>query len=58
MKSENRYILISLVIALIMELVILQFNQNILRPYLWLHIAMLSAYFNIYKGENNNENSN
>ena len=33
----------SLLYALIAELVILQFNQNILRPYFWMHIAILSA---------------
>lgn len=35
----------ALVLALAFELVILQFNQNILRLYLWLHIAILSAAF-------------
>lgn len=34
-----------LVLALVFELAILQFNQNILRLYLWLHIAILSAAF-------------
>lgn len=31
--------------ALVFEFIILQFNQNILRPYLWFHIAILSATF-------------
>ena len=30
-------------LALIFELLILQFNQNILRTYLWIHIAILST---------------
>jgi hypothetical protein len=31
--------------ALAMELLILQFNQNVLRPYLWFHIGVLSAVY-------------
>lgn len=33
--------------ALIIELIILQFNQNILRLYLWMHIAILSAFYSV-----------
>jgi hypothetical protein len=33
--------------SLIFELAIIQPNQNILRPYLWLHIAMLTAVYSI-----------
>jgi hypothetical protein len=51
--NNNKYLLKALTYALIVELVILQFNQNILRQYLWLHIAMLSAYYNVIKGEMN-----
>lgn len=36
---------LSLMYALIAELIILQFNQNILRPYFWMHIAVLSVTF-------------
>ena len=36
-------ILRGLVIALNFELMILVFNQNILRPYLWMHLAVISA---------------
>jgi hypothetical protein len=35
----------ALVRALIFELAILQFNQNILRPYLWIHIAILATAY-------------
>ena len=38
-------LLLALVLSLLSELVILQFNQNILRPYFWLHIGILSAYY-------------
>lgn len=39
-------ILRTLLFSLILELALLSFNQNILRPYLWVHIAFLnSAYF-------------
>jgi hypothetical protein len=43
--SETRKLLKASVLALLFELAILQFNQNILRPYLWFHIAMLSALY-------------
>lgn len=46
-KYDTFNILLPLVAALIMELIILQFNQNILRPYLWMHIAILSAGYNV-----------
>lgn len=41
----EKLLLRALVYALVFELLILQFNQNILRPYLWLHIALLSALY-------------
>lgn len=51
MKAFNhqlyRPLLKALVIALIFELIILQFNQNILRPYLWMHIAILCCVYSV-----------
>lgn len=38
-------VLSGLVWALCMELIILQFNQNVLRAYLWFHIGVVSAAF-------------
>jgi hypothetical protein len=38
-------VLSGLVWALLMEFLVLQFNQNVLRPYLWFHIAVLSATY-------------
>jgi hypothetical protein len=35
----------ALVLSLVFEWAILQFNQNILRLYLWIHIAMLATVF-------------
>lgn len=35
----------ALVLALVFELIILCFNQNILRPYLWMHISILCSSF-------------
>jgi hypothetical protein len=35
----------ALVLALVFEWAILQFNQNILRLYLWVHIAVLATVF-------------
>ncbi|MHB1677545.1 MAG: hypothetical protein ACYCSS_08405 [Sulfuriferula sp.] len=45
---EQSVILIALTLALIFELAILQFNQNILRPYLWMHIAVMSASYAVF----------
>lgn len=42
-------ILKALLLALSFELLILQLNQNILRPYLWIHIAMLSTAYQVSK---------
>ncbi|MEO8626539.1 MAG: O-antigen ligase family protein [Betaproteobacteria bacterium] len=44
-RGEYGTVLFGLVWALGIELLILQFNQNILRPYLWFHIAVLSATY-------------
>ena len=35
----------ALVVSLIFEWAILQFNQNVLRLYLWVHIAVLAAVY-------------
>jgi hypothetical protein len=44
---EMSGLLRGMALALLFELAILQPNQNILRPYLWLHIAMLSAVYSM-----------
>ncbi len=46
-NNEYKIIMNALVSALIMELLILQFNQNILRMYLWIHIAVLTMYYRL-----------
>lgn|GEM_PF-2734068 len=51
-KSSNlikkyRTVCLALFCGLIIELVILQFNQNYLRPYLWLHIGISIATINV-----------
>lgn len=38
-------IISALTISFLMEVVILQFNQNILRMYVWIHIAVISMYY-------------
>lgn len=48
LAGSEKKILIGMVLALLFEFIILQFNQIILRPYLWLHIAILSALYSIY----------
>jgi hypothetical protein len=50
-KSEYSTMLRSLVFSLICLLIILQFNQNILRPYLWFHIALISAVYSVSRKE-------
>lgn len=49
LHGDNSFAILlkSMVISLIAELIILQFNQNILRPYLWLHIGILSALYSV-----------
>lgn len=48
---------LALIGALISEIIILQFNQNILRPYFWMHIAILSTYL-YYYNENTSTSEN
>jgi len=42
----------ALIYGLIMQFVILQFNQNVLRPYVWIHVAMVCACCNAVMGTN------
>jgi hypothetical protein len=44
--KRYRVICLALFWGLIMEFIILQFNQNYLRPYLWLHIGISIALIN------------
>ncbi|RKZ79266.1 MAG: hypothetical protein DRR19_25215 [Candidatus Parabeggiatoa sp. nov. 1] len=46
---KKRQIMVALILSFLAEVIILQFNQTILRPYFWLHIAILSAYYNVAK---------
>lgn len=46
--NSGKDLLIGTTLALFFEFMILQFNQIILRPYLWLHIAILSALYSVY----------
>lgn len=48
-KDELHHVLFALVYGFIFLIIILQFNQNILRPYIWLHIAILSAIYFVAK---------
>jgi len=45
----ERHMLLALEAAFIFELIILQFNQNILRPYFWFHIAIFSTVYQMLK---------
>jgi len=55
--SKNKYKLffIALVLALVFELIILQFNQNILRQYLWIHIGIIVLFYDKLIKEKSNE---
>jgi O-antigen ligase len=44
-SPEYTILLRALTRSLIFELAILQFNQNILRPYLWVHLAILATVY-------------
>lgn len=50
-SPEYSILLRALTRSLIVELAVLQFNQNILRPYLWVHLAMLAAVYGAAKSE-------
>lgn len=43
--NNNHIIMHSLIWGLLFEFVILCFNQNILRAYLWVHIAILNSWY-------------
>lgn len=45
LNKANREVLAAFLIALAMEFIILQFNQNVLRPYVWIHIALVSVIY-------------
>ncbi len=45
--KEDKLIIIALTLGLIAELIILQYNQNILRAYLWIHISMLCVAYRV-----------
>ena len=44
-EPKYKAVIKGLIFSLIMELIILQFNQNILRVYVWIHIAIISSYY-------------
>lgn len=52
-SSEPSKVLVALTLSLIFELAILQLNQNILRPYLWMHIAVLAACYSAFRRRDN-----
>jgi O-antigen ligase len=47
--QKESVLLFSLCMALVIELVILSFSQNILRPYLWILIGMINAIYFQYR---------
>ncbi len=51
-NADNRVIMQAIVWGLIFELIILCFNQNILRAYLWVHIAVLNNWYFATKSSN------
>lgn len=55
---EMKNILIGMTCSLIYLIMILQMNQNILRPYIWLHISLLSSVFSVAKMFNKRKRTN
>ena len=54
--NNSKNTMYALIMSLFMELIILQFNQNILRMYVWIHIAVISMYYkNIYNKNDKGE---
>jgi len=51
-SKEDHNLLLALETAFIFELIILQFGQNILRPYVWFQIAILSTTYHVLKNKN------
>jgi len=54
-SNDLSIILYGIILATLIQFFMLQFNQNILRPYFWLNIAMLCVVYNLYKKKLNNE---
>ncbi|MDO8068776.1 MULTISPECIES: hypothetical protein [unclassified Janthinobacterium] len=52
LPPEQAQILKGLGLALLFEFLILQFNQNILRQYLWIHISVMAAVYAVFKRQN------
>jgi len=51
-RRVDLWIIRSLVYGLIMQFVVLQFNQNVLRPYVWIHIAMVCGSYMVISARN------
>jgi hypothetical protein len=54
-NNQIKYIILGLTFAFFLELLALQFNQNILRIYVWVHIALLSACINVHTSKLRNK---
>lgn len=46
--KKDREMIYAMILAFVFEFVILQFNQNILRPTFWVHIALLTTVIQMY----------
>jgi len=53
LSPDKSKVLVALTLSLIFEFAILQFNQVILRPYLWMHIAVLAACYSVFASRDN-----
>lgn len=51
LEYHNRTILLAALVSLFMLWMIIQPNQNVLRPYLWVHIGFLSGLMNYFRSE-------
>lgn len=48
-SNDLSIILYGIILATLIQFFMLQFNQNILRPYFWLNIAILCVTYSLYK---------
>lgn len=49
-EQKNKISALSFFISVVVGIIVLQFNSGLFRPYIWVHIALASAYF--YKIKN------
>lgn len=57
-NKQDKVVVNALLIALFLELFLLTQNQNILRPYFWIHLGVISLVYRVIKDKNRAEINN